>query len=220
MVTANYTVSKSIDIASYGSIETNTIGPDPFDWNKNRGPSDFDCPQRLSISSVWVHPELKGRNALMRGVLGGWQSNGVFTAAAGLPLTIVSGSDNALSGVGGDFANLTSTSWRLPDDRSKGDKILQWFNPAGFTRNATGMFGTGGRNQLRVPGVWNCDYSLFKNFALRERAKLQFRTELFNVFNHANLGAPNNSVLAGVNFGRITTARDPRIIQLSLKLTF
>ena len=187
--------------------------------NKNRGPSDFDFPQRLVVSSVWAHPELKGKNGFVRTVLGGWQSNVIVTAQAGLPLNIVGGVDNSLSGVSGDFADLTNTSWRLPDDRSKGDKILHWFNTAAFTRNATGTHGTGGRNQLRAPGMWNCDYSLFKNFSLRERAKVQFRSEFFNFFNHANFGAPNNSFI-NANFGRITTARDPRIVQLSLKVTF
>lgn len=219
MVKANYTVSKSIDIGSYGTAETNTIGPNPFNWNANRGPSDFDYPQRLVLSGVWAHPELKNWNPVLRTVLGGWQSNFIYTAQAGTPLNIVSGVDNSLSGVGADMADLTGTSWRLDDSRTEAAKILQWFNPAAFKQNTVGTFGTGGRNQLRVPGTSNLDYSLFKNFAIREKAKLQYRGEFFNVLNHTNLGAPSNSVVS-TTFGRISSASAPRIIQMSLKLVF
>src|ERR1035437_756428 len=220
MVMANYTNAKSIDIASYGTIESNNIGPDAFNWNKNRGPSDFDVPQRLVVSGVWRHPELKGQNRLLRGVAGGWQSNFIYTAQAGIPLNVLSGVDNALSTVGGEFADLTDVSWRLPDDRSKGDKILHWFDSAAFKANASGTTGTGGGNQLRQPGLWNLDYSLFKEFSFRERGKLQFRGEAFNVLNHANLGTPTATSVSSSTFGRITTAKDPRIIQLGLKFLF
>ena len=91
--------------------------------------------------------------------------------------------------------------------------------PAAFKTNATGTVGTGGRNQLRDPGLWNFDYSLFKTFPVRERLKLQFRGELFNAFNHTNLGSPSASVVA-INFGQINTARSPRIVQLALRLLF
>lgn len=219
LLKANYTISKSMDIASYGTIEGNNIGPNPFNWNANRGLSDFNIPQRLVVSGVFAHPMLNGRNRLVKTVLGGWQSNLIFTAQSGTPLNIVSGVDNSLSGVGGDFADLTGVNWRLPDDRSEAAKITQWFNKAAFQQNAVGTPGTGGRNQLQVPGMWNVDYSLFKRFDFREKAALECRGEFFNVFNHTNLGAPNNSVVSST-FGQITTAAAPRIVQVSLKVTF
>ena len=67
--------------------------------------------------------------------------------------------------------------------------------------------------------MWNLDYSLFKTFPVYERVSLQFRGELFNAFNHANLLSPVASV-NNVNFGRITAARSPRIVQLALRLSF
>ena len=124
-----------------------------------------------------------------------------------------------ISGVGGQFADLTGTDWRLSGDRSKGEQIRSWFNTAAFTRNAIGTVGTGGRNQLRDPGRWNVDYSLFKGFPVAERVTLQFRAEFFNVLNHANLGGP----VVGVNnpnFGVINNATEPRIVQLALRLAF
>ena len=218
-VLANYTISKSVDIASYGSVEGNSTGPDPFNWRVNRGLSDFDIPQRLVISGIWELPQFRGHGALLRKTLGGWQNNFIFNGESGTPFTVLSGVDNALTGVGGNFADLTGTDWRLPDDRPKTARILQTFNTAAFKVNAVGTIGTGRRNQLRAPGLWNIDYSLFKEFGLVERARLQFRGELFNVLNHANLGPPNATVTSPI-FGRITTAMSPRIVQFGLKLLF
>ena len=216
---ANYTYSKSIDIASYASIEGNSAGPDPFNFNNNRGLSDFDIPHRLVVSGIVEHPKLTNSNSVVRTVLGGWQSNFIWTAQTGTPITILSGVDNALMGIGGNFADLTGVDWRQPNDRSRGQEIQEWFNKAAFAVNAPGTIGTGRRNQLRAPGAWNVDYSLFKNFDVIERLRLQFRGEFFNLFNHTRLGAPNTTVTSP-SFGRITSALDPRIVQLGLKVIF
>jgi hypothetical protein len=218
-VLANYTWSKSTDIASYATIEGNSAGPDPFNFNNNRGPSDFDIPHRFVVSGIVEHPKLTNYNPILRTVLGGWQSNFIWTAQSGTPITIASGVDNALTGVGGNFADLTGVDWRMPGGRSRGQEVLEWFNKAAFRLNAIGTIGTGRRNQLRSPGAWNADYSLFKNFPFTEAVRLQFRGELFNIFNHTRLGAPSASVTS-TTFGRITSAYDPRIVQLGLKLIF
>ena len=218
-VLANYTVSKSSDISSYGSVEGNTLGPNPFNYEDNRGRSDFDIPQRLVVSGIWQLPALKNRGLLMRSILGGWQSNYIFTTQSGVPMTIFSGVDNALMGVGGNFADLTGVDWRLAIDRPKSERILRNFNTAAFRVNAVGTIGTGRRNQLRAPGLWNIDYSAFKEFGIWERVRIQFRAELFNVLNHPNLGAPNTTVTSPL-FGQITGATSPRIVQFGLKVIF
>jgi hypothetical protein len=218
-VLGNYTWAKSINRTSSTSINTASTGPDPFNWSRNIGPSDFDLTHRVVISGIWAAPDLKNRPPFFRYVLGGWQNNFIFSANNGLPFTVVSGVDNAFSGLGGQFADLTGQDWRLSGDRSKSEQIMAWFNTAAFARNAIGTFGTGGRNQLRDPGKWNLDYSLFKGFPVTERVTLQVRGEFFNVFNHANLGSP----VAGVNnpnFGRINSAGSPRIVQLAMRLAF
>lgn len=218
-VLANYTWSKSIDNASYGSIEGNTAGPNPFNLRDNRGLSDFDLRHRLVVSGILDHPRLEGTHPVVRNTLGGWQSNFIYMAQSGPPITIGSGVDNALMGVGGNFADLTGQDWQLSGDRPQGEQILKWFNTAAFRTNAIGTIGTGRRNQLTAPGAWNLDYSLFKNFRLTEQFNLQFRGEFFNLLNHTRLGAPNTTVTSP-NFGRITSAFDPRIVQLALRLRF
>ncbi len=218
-VLANYTISKSIDISSYATAEGNSTGPDPFNFNNNRGVSDFDIPQRLVVSGIVDHPRFQGAHPVLKTALGGWQSNFIFTAASGTPFTVASGVDNALMGIGGNRADLTGEAISLGGGRSRADEINAWFNPRAFRQNALGTIGVMGRNTLRVPGGWNADYSLFKEFAMTERARLQLRGEFFNFFNHTRLGGPNATVTSPV-FGRIQSSFAPRIVQVAAKIVF
>jgi outer membrane receptor protein involved in Fe transport len=218
-ILANYTYSKSSDYSSYGSVEGNQAGPNPFNLRDNRAVSDFDITHKLIVSGVIEHPKFSDSNMFVRSVLGGWQSNFILTAESGTPFTILSGVDNALSGVGGEFADYSGAPWALPGDRSKSQKIIEWFNTASFGTNAIGTIGSGRRNQLRGPNLVNVDYSLFKDFSVREHAHVQLRGEFFNIFNHTQLTNPNGTVTSPV-FGEITSARSPRIVQLALRLSF
>jgi hypothetical protein len=217
-VLANYTWSKAIDYASFGSIEGNQTGPDPFNVRNNRGPADFDLTHRVVISGIWELPKLENWNPVAKWVLGGWQQNAIISAQTGPPITIVSGADNDFNGVGGDFADYRGGPWEL-GSRSKEDEIRRWFDTSQFAASTIGTLGSGRRGQIRAPGDWNIDYSIFKNFEVMESHKLQFRAELFNAFNHANLGQPNVTVNSPT-FGIITSASAPRIVQLALKYIF
>jgi hypothetical protein len=216
-VLGNYTYGKSIDDTS--APDASAPGPDPLNHRNNRGPSDFDIRQRLVISGVWEMPRLKTSPTPIRWVLGGWQSNAIFTTSSGTPLTILSGADNNYDGVTGDFANYQGGDWQLSKSRSRQAQIAQWFNTSVFATSTVGTIGSGRRGQLRAPGDWNVDYSLFKNFQLTERKRLQFRGEFFNLLNHANLGSPNTS-FNSPSFGIISTATAPRILQVALKYIF
>jgi hypothetical protein len=212
---ANYTWAKSIDQVS----DDGGLGPDPFDFSKSRGPSDFDITHRLVLSGIWELPRLTNSHPVLRSLLGGWQSNTIFTAETGIPLTIRSGVDNNFDGVGGDYASYLGGNWQLPDNRSKQEKIRRWFDTELFDPSRVGTVGDTRRGQLRGPGFWNIDYSLFKNIQFAEQARLQFRAEFFNILNHANLNSPNTSANSP-NFGVITSASDPRIVQLAVKIVF
>ncbi|MBS1828504.1 MAG: TonB-dependent receptor [Acidobacteria bacterium] len=217
-ILANYTWSKAIDYASFGSIEGNQTGPDPINIRNNRGPADFDLTHRMVVSGIWELPRLANWNPVGRWILGEWQQNAIFSAQTGTPLTIRSGVDNDFNGVGGDFGDYRGGDWKL-GNRTKEQQIQRWFNTQVFALNAIGTIGSARRGQLRAPGDWNIDYSIFKNFPLAESKRLQFRAELFNAINHANLGEPNTSANSP-NFGLITSASAPRIVQLALKLIF
>jgi hypothetical protein len=97
-------------------------------------------------------------------------------------------------------------------------------NPAAFGLPQAGSAGNVGKGALVGPGLFNWDMGLFKNFAIQERWKVQLRGEFFNTFNHANFTStgnnyPTQSFSAG-GFGTITTAYDPRILQLAIKAFF
>jgi hypothetical protein len=103
--------------------------------------------------------------------------------------------------------------------------INDWFNTNDFVVPQAYTIGNAGRNILRAPGLQNWDVSLLKDFRFTERRYLQFRGEFFNVFNHPNFaladtGLPNANIEDKVHGGQITSANDPRIVQLALKLYF
>jgi hypothetical protein len=148
--------------------------------------------------------------------LSGWQTNGIITVRSGLPLNVVTGRDNSLTGTGNDRADVVGDPTRLPGV----DRMEAWFNPAAFLPNAVGTFGNAGRNILRGPGLLSTDLSLFKNFRLTEFLRLQARGEAFNALNRTNLGNPVVN-LTGGNVGRINNLTgNPRVIQIGLKLMF
>jgi hypothetical protein len=103
---------------------------------------------------------------------------------------------------------------------------VDWLNPLSFQSNAAGTFGNIGKGSFRLPGTFTWDMNAIKNFSFSERWKLQFRAEFFNVFNRANFTDDGTSLTnfqklsSTNNFGAITSAQDPRIGQLALKLIF
>jgi hypothetical protein len=215
-VSANYTFGKTIDEVSYltDTCSTNTINP--YNVRAYRAVSDFNVPHRFVLNYLWQLPAPK-QNAVLRNLLGNWQTTGILNWQSGFPLTISTGEDDSLSGVGNDLADLVSkpslTSGPL------GQRIQQWFTTAAFHTAAPGTFGNSGRNILKGPGTFNLDFSVQRLFTIKDRFKLQYRAEFFNGLNHTLLNNPGTTVTAG-GFGQITSARDPRILQMALKLRF
>ncbi|MFN7938676.1 MAG: TonB-dependent receptor [Bryobacteraceae bacterium] len=211
---AAYTWSKLIDDSSGdGGIST-----DPYNFRNQRALSNLDLPHRFVASFLHELPRLKASNAVARHLLGGWDINGIVTLESGQPFTVSSGRDNSFSGVGADRADIIGNP-EISGDRQRGDVINRYFNIDAFTFNAVGTFGTAGRNILRGPGNANVDTGLFKQIAIKDTHRLQFRAEAFNLFNRVNLGQPNANRSAAA-FGRITAAGTPRVIQLALKYQF
>jgi len=211
---AAYTWSKTIDDASGDG----GASPNPFDQKFNRGLSDLDIPHRFVASFVYELPRLSGASPVLKWTVGGWDLNGIISLQSGSPFTVVSGRDNSFSGVNSDRADLIGNPY-LPTDRPRGELVNRYFNTDAFTFNAVGTFGTAGRNIMRGPGDVFVDLGIFKNFALFEGHRIQFRVETFNAFNRVNLGNPNANRNAAA-FGRITSAGSPRVLQMALKYQF
>ena len=198
------------------------------------GACDFDVRNTLVGTVIWDVPGPK--DGLASYVIGGWQMGTIVTATSGSPYTVTvgGGGDPLNTGFNGDFsmdfANLISGCNATPGITTNAAGQLLAFNPNCFAAApavAGGVLvGNSGRNRFYGPGLTTVDFSLFKNFSFRERFKVQFRSEFFNVFNHPNFAAPNflndanNSIGTG-NAGVIgSTSTASRQIQLGLKLVW
>ncbi len=218
-ILANYTFSKTID-NNQGSANkgTGVSVTNPLDQNYDRGRADFDRTHVFNFSSVWAIPGTYG-NTVSNLLLGGWNLTTIVALYSGNVFTVASGVDNARTGQGGQRADVVGNPYSLGDNRSRGDRILQYFNKAAWTQNALGTYGLQGRNWYRGPGRANVDLGIHKKFKIRERITSEFRFEMFNAFNRVNLSNPNTTVTS-TNFMRITGAGDPRILQFALRFVW
>jgi hypothetical protein len=169
-------------------------------------------------------PKFKNLGSLGSAILGDWQLNSIASFYSGTPLNIISGVNRG---------GLTGNTTQRPDLVSgvplylnvPGDP-LAIINPAAFKIPAAGTFGNLKRGDVRGPGITNIDFSVAKNWKVKERYGIQFRTEFFNVLNHPNFrnfnglpgGIENN--LSNSGFGRASSTRGPREIQFGFKFTF
>ena len=214
-----YTWAKAIDQYGGGSF-ANVGQQEPqnvFDLRGDRGRSEVDLRHRWVSSYLYELPFLRGKQWYAR-ALGGWEMGGILTLATGSPITVLSGRDNSLSGVGFDRPNVTGSP-ELPGGRSRDDRMSRYFNTSVFTANLPGQYGNAGRAIMSSPGSVSWDVSLSKAFRIRESHTLNFRWDSFNPMNHANLGSPNTT-LTSPAFGRIQSTGGGRVMQVSLKYMF
>jgi hypothetical protein len=239
---ANYTFSKAMDIALANAGGITDVGSskgsgmpygNPNQGHFDTGPSDFDRTHHFVASFVWDLPRLPGSNAAVRMLLGGWQWTGIYSFVTGDAMTILAGTDRSqtnLNGTGyGDHADFTGDLSQYGQTASassrsgcKSGVCVPWLNTSLFALPAVGTFGNIGKGAFRGPNRTNIDTGLIKNFfpfKAREEMRFQLRGEFFNVLNNAQFNDPD--VLRNdANFGGITVAADPRIIQLALKFFF
>jgi carboxypeptidase family protein len=215
----SYVWAKSMDIASNdGNSGLGNQARDPYAWNLDYGPSDFDIRSRFVTSSVYQIPGFRSQGALARAIMGGWQVNGILTLQTGLPLSVLAGVDRSLVGVALDHANVTGPV-AVYNGRSRTAKVAEYFNTSAFALPALGTFGTSSRNFIHGPGYQDLDAGLFKIVPFTEEKRLELRWEVFNSLNHPNLSNPNNSFSSSA-FGRITSASTGRVMQIAAKIVF
>jgi hypothetical protein len=219
---SSYVWGKTLDIGSQAG--EGGEGPrDPYNFNRDKGPFEFDIKHRFVTSFIWQAPRVRGfNNWVSNGLLNGWELNGAVTMQTGFPFTVYSGPDTSLTGIGSETADpVAGVSPNLSSGRSHSKRVAEYFNTAAFQVAQWGTYGSVGRNSLYGPGLVNFDVSFFKEFRISERwGKLQFREENFNLFNHPNFGLPDSTVTDGTAFGQIFSANDPRFVQFALKEIF
>lgn len=217
---AAYTFSKSIDNAS--SFE-NILNP--LDYRQSRSLSLFNANHRLVYSYHWEFPKLPLRG-ISSGLFNGWSSAGILTIQSGFPIPITSSDDlelmNSLAFTYPGEPDMVKPFHKL-DPRNSQNLA---FDPSSFEQpQELGVIGNSPRSVCCGPGIANLDMSLMKSAAFKERYTLQFRTEVFNVANHAQFSKVDGNisdgdVATGGTFGKVLRARDPRLIQFALKLVF
>jgi hypothetical protein len=155
-------------------------------------------------------------------IAGGWELTLIEKATSGFPVFVID--SNNQSGV--NFEN-NGNSLNRPNQvcsPQAGNPLLaQWFNTNCFAAPASGELGTAPRTPVSGPGFVNTDFSLIKHFPLsfREGARLDFRAEVFNLFNHPQFGLPNSDFNSPATFGVVnSTVNNPRLFQFALKVAF
>jgi hypothetical protein len=233
-VNSNYTFSKALDDASNPGADNAepNFPQDPANLVAEKGLSDFDHRHRFVTNFLYLIPLLKNSGGWMHTAFGEWQVGGIWTLQSGAPFTV-----NLSTDVANDGEPLSAPSQRpnLTCNPNSGPKTtLEWFNISCFAVPAQFTYGNAGRDIVTGPSLDDFDFTLQKQFPIRERANLQFRLDIFNFFNHPNFNAPTGAgrtcpattsasscqVAGNTSFGAITSANDPRDMQFSLRLAF
>jgi hypothetical protein len=202
------------------------------DWNNlklEKSLASFDTPNRLVVSYVLDIPVGKGRKYLANAhgvvdaVLGGWGVQGVTTVQDGFPLHFGTNVNNTNSYGGGSRPNVIAGCQKSLSGSAQ-SRLAEWFNTSCFAAPPSFTFGDEGRTDpnLRAAGIANWDFSAFKNFPIapENRVNLQFRAEIFNVFNRVQFQFPNQTQ-GNPAFGTVTQqANLPRLVQFALRVNF
>ena len=214
---ASYTFSKAMDPAqSFGGDNTNV--DNPYDRGYDWGPSLVDARHIGVLSFVYDLPVFRSTGSrFVKTTLGGWQVSGMWTAQSGFPIRIVLG--------GAQGANGLPNSTNRPDFNgtiSYAKSAEQWFTTSGFSMPAVGAWGNLKKGDIRGPGRNNWNLALFKSFLLSETrgSHFELRIESFNSFNHTQFNLVGAQFTNASQFGKPTTAWDPRQLQFGAKLIF
>jgi hypothetical protein len=195
------------------------------------GPSSFDIKISNTTSVVYELPFGKGRkyatglNPVAEALLGGWEVNAIDTAHTGTAIN-VNYSPSATNDVSGSIADYRGLAVLRPNvygssiSQNENGEANTYFDGYTFsTPPSTNPFGDAGRNAFRAPGTWQLDTGFDKSFAIREKTRLQFRSEFFNILNKTNFSPPTATTTSSA-FGTIRSTYAPRQIQFALKLVF
>ncbi len=208
----SYTRSRLVDDASSVFDTSILTGPvanypvaDSFNRHLERDYSTGDIPHVFVASAVW-NPSF----------LNGWSIAGVLTMQSGVPIAVTQATNNnAFAGFGTQRPNLIGDPTLPADERS----VSRWFNTDAFATAPQFTIGSSTRNPVRGPGYRNLDVAVIKRLALGGAAQMELRAEAFNLTNTRSLGAPNGT-FGTAAFGSITSAGDPRVVQVAAKFLF
>lgn len=245
MFTANYTFGKVLDLISDPGLgdyfNVSSAGglyagvQDPAKRSADWAPSEFDVKHRFTVTALWDLPKPHSDSGFVQKTLGGWQLNTILSLQSGRPFDVYcglawfSGCDFNMDGLNYDRPNTPANVQYTGFSNSQfvnGLFPVSTFCPGGLTPFflgtpcvPVGQDGTLRRNAFRGPAYKDVDFAIFKNTNITERVKMQFRTEMFNLFNRTNLYQPEGN-MGSPQFGKSTQAFPGREIQFGLKFLF
>ena len=212
---AGYTFSKCLDNAS--GLQESIY---PFNPQLSVALCNFDVTQNFVFSYNWILPfDRFVSKGWEKRVLEGWSLSGITNFATGLPITISENDDNSLIGANAAPVDVPNFAGGPVLGNTNPRKNQPYFNIGSFTNEEIGQFGNSRRRFFHGPGLNNFNMALAKTTKITESKELQFRVEAFNLFNHAQFYNPTGEINSSA-FGVVTSARDPRIMQLGLKFGF
>jgi hypothetical protein len=227
-INANYTWSHCIGDQNWGGSIPNP-GQNYVHLNNralDRGNCSFatassDRRNLFNLTVVAQTPRLS--NHALRLVASGWTASAIYRFSSGAPLTILSGLDQALIGFSQQRANQVLPN---PVSATQGSgcanvaPCISWLNASAFQQPALGTLGNLGTYNVLGPGFFQFDMALVRQFGIRERHRVEFRAEAFNVTNSLRANNPGTTLSTPSSFGNILSAQDPRIMQMAMKYTF
>jgi hypothetical protein len=213
---AAYTYGKAIDNSSGFNDWVNFSN-----YRLSRGLSSFDVRHNFVVSYNWALPFGRAFSHAPKRLVNGWALVGITRATTGFPIGLSEGGqDISLVGSGAIDVPDRVGPVHTQDAHNPGPNGPNtYFLPDAFAAQPLGTFGNSSKRFFHGPGIFNTDFALMKSTAVTESSAVEFRAEFFNMFNHTQFGNPNGNFFSS-NFGVVTSARDPRIGQVSLKFVF
>jgi len=193
-------------------ITNGGTGPqDIYHPGNEEGAENSTPAQLLALSVIWHIPAFRSATGFTKALLGGWEYADITSFQSGFPLD---------PGLATSTPGLATRPNRVSGVSISGPKTVgEWFNPNAFVAPPTGFFGNAAPGSIIGPGSVDFDMAFYKDFRIKERHTFEFRGELFNIFNHTNFNGVSTAFGAG-NFGQVTSAADPRIVEFALRYQF
>ena len=227
-VQANYTLSHCVgdyaDLTSQGP-DANETYTHPDDLKADRGDCNTDRRHVFNLTAVAETPQFSNNTARL--LASGWRVSPIYRRASGTPMTVISGTDRALSGINNQRPNQVLDN---PYGDKSGKPNTNWLNPAAFALPPLGELGNVARNSVVTPPTWSFDMALSRVFGLANANKIEARIEIYNVTNAFRPSMGVAQSVGGVNlftqslnsntFGQIRDSLDPRILQFAIKYMF
>ncbi|HWQ55457.1 MAG TPA: TonB-dependent receptor [Bryobacteraceae bacterium] len=207
---ATYTWAKVTD---FGWTQDICCQQDINNLAAEKGLASHDQRHRFTSNVIYDLPFGRGQKGWVNKLIGGWRSGGLLTITSGFP------GNPTVSGNPDNVPDNTDRPNRVGEGSVANPSPNKWWDVTAFQKQAAFTFGNSGRNVLTGPGTFNIDFVASKDTAIGESKRLEFRSEFFNLTNTPNFGQPTADI-SNANFGKITSARSARQMQLGLKLYF